>query len=438
MLAMPDLTASLPPHPVRAPDGSSGARSALPDFDLLRAWLHLANVQLSPRVAALLLSHFNNDPRAILGASEMELEQAGCPPPPLARLLDSQFQPTSEQEGWLTRPDIRLLWQSHPDYPRALRDIPTPPPLLFVRGDLRESDWLGVGMVGSRRATPYGRTIAHKLARELVGHGLTVISGGAVGIDAASHQGALDGGGRTLAIVGCGLDVDYPQANRALFDKIATQGAILSEYPFGSQPEAWRFPQRNRVISGLAQGVLVVEAPESSGALNTVRHALEQGRPILSVPGNIDRPASVGTNNLIKEGATPITETADILRALNMVVVPARAEHQRMFDLASSEADAPEGAAGKKVPAGERASSQSAASRAASSMQSPSASPAPPPHLSAHQRALLTCLSLTPRHIDAVAQEAGVPTVQAGVEMTLMELNGLVRRLPGNTYIRAL
>lgn len=196
--------------------------------------------------------------------------------------------------------------------------------------------------------------------------------------------------------------------------------------------------QRNRIISGLAQGVLVVEAPESSGALNTVRHALEQGRPILSVPGNIDRPASVGTNNLIKEGATPITETNDILRALNMVVLPARAEHQRMFDLAPAESDAPENTASNGFPAGERASSPSATSRAASSAQLPAAASAPPPHLSAHQRALLTCLSLTPRHIDAVAQEAGVPTVQAGVEMTLMELNGLVRRLPGNTYIRAL
>ena len=430
---MPDPSTTLSPHPLRAPGETPGALPTLPDADLLRAWLHLANVQLSPRVAALLLAHFDNDPRAILAAPDAELEHAGCPPPPLARLRDPLYQPKPEQERWLERPDIRLLWQSHPDYPRALKDIPTPPPILFVRGELRETDKLGVGIVGSRRATPYGRAIAHKLARELVGHGLTIISGGAIGIDAAAHQGALDGGGRTLAIIGCGLDVDYPQANRAMFDKIAGQGAIISEYPFGSQPEAWRFPQRNRVISGMAQGVLVVEAPESSGALNTVRHALEQGRPVLSVPGNIDRPASVGTNNLIKEGATPITETGDILRALNMVVVPARSEHQRMFDLAPASPDAPETSTANNTPsAGKRASSTPAASVAQASAT------ATPPHLSAPQRALLTCLSLTPRHIDAVAQEAGIPTVQAGVEMTLMELNGLVRRLPGNTYIRAL
>ena len=154
----------------------------------------------------------------------------------------------------------------------------------------------------------------------------------------------------------------------------------------------------------------------------------------MSVPGNIDRPASVGTNNLIKEGATPITEADDILRALNMVVLPARAEHQRAFDLASQPANAPEAATGNGVPSSERAPAPfaDAASR-------PSAASAPPPaHLSVPQRALLTCLSLTPRHIDAVAQEANIPIVQAGVEMTLLELNGFVRRLPGNAYIRAL
>ncbi len=204
-----------------------GALPILPDAELLRAWLHLANVQLSPACCSPAAGLFRQRPPRHSRRLGEELEQAGCPPPPLARLRDPLYQPTPEQERWLERPDIRLLWQSHPEYPRALQDIPTPPPILFVRGELRETDRLGVGIVGSRRATPYGRTIAHKLARELVGHGLTIISGGAVGIDAAAHQGALDGGGRTIAIVGCGLDVDYPQANRAMFDKIASQGAII-------------------------------------------------------------------------------------------------------------------------------------------------------------------------------------------------------------------
>ena len=261
-----------------------------------------------------------------------------------------------------------------------------------------------------------------------------MISGGAIGIDAAAHQGALDGGGRTIAVVGCGLDVDYPQANRALFERIVTQGAILTEYPFGSQPEHWRFPQRNRVISGLAQGVVVVEAPESSGALNTVRHALEQGRTVMSVPGNIDRPASVGTNNLIKEGASPITETDDILRALNMVVIPASPEHQGAFDLsldpAPTNSSSP-ASARTRIPAASKRSS--AVGTASGEMRSTADTKA-----TVEQQKLLSCLSLTPRHIDAIAQDANMTAVQAGVEMTLLELGGLVRRLPGNTYIRAL
>lgn len=410
-------------------------------YDALRAWLYLANIQFTPRVAALLLEQFGGDPRAIFAATDEALEQAGCPPPPLARLRDPAFAPTPKQEEWLLRPDIRLLWQAHPDYPRALRDIPGSPPLLFVRGELREADWLSVGIVGSRRATPYGRSVAHRLARELVARGLTVISGGAIGIDAAAHQGALDGGGRTIAIVGCGLDVDYPHANRAMFERIVTQGAILTEYPFGAQPEHWRFPQRNRVISGLAQGVVVVEAPESSGALNTVRHALEQGRTVMSVPGNIDRPASVGTNNLIKEGALPITETDDILRALNMVVVPASPEHQGAFDLtldpAPTNSSSPVSARSRTAASQNRPSSNGAASGGMRPSFNSNTDSNFGSKATAEQQKLLTCLSLTPRHIDAIAQEAGMTAVQAGVEMTLLELGGLVRRLPGNTYIRA-
>lgn len=405
--------------------------------DARRAWLHIANVQFSPRLAALLLEHFDGDPLAILAASDAELEQAGCPPPPLARLRDAAFAPTPHQEAWLDRPDVVLLWQAHPDYPRILRDIPASPPILFARGQLSVLEGLSVGIVGSRRATPYGRSVAHKLARELAGHGLTVVSGGAVGIDAAAHQGALDGGGPTVAIVGCGLDVDYPHANKALFERIVTQGVILTEYPFGSQPESWRFPQRNRLISGLSQGTVVVEAPQSSGALNTVRHALEQGRTVMTVPGNIDRPSSVGTNTLLKEGATPITQTEDILRALNMVVLPPVVPQQHAFDMPFAAEDAmPVQRAGTASGTTNKNAGGTNAGAGEAGPNAPRASL--PSNASDPQRKLLSYLSLTPRHIDAVAKDAGMTATQAGVEMTLMELSGMVRRLPGNNYIRAL
>lgn len=391
--------------------------------DIERAWLHLANVQLTPRLVSVLLTAFEDDPRAIIAATDLELETAGCPPGPLGRLRDPEFLPSEAQLRCLESGAYRVLWQSHPDFPRVLREIPAAPPVLFVRGQLLDSDRMGVGIVGSRRATPYGRSVAQRFARELAEHGIVVISGGAIGIDTAAHQGALEGGGRTVAIVGCGLDIDYPTSNRTLFNRIAASGAVITEYPFGSQPEAWRFPQRNRLISGLSQGTVVVEAPESSGALNTVRHALDQDRTVMSVPGNIDRTTSVGTNNLIKEGAIPITETADILRALGMVVIPATPPKQTSLDLAFE-------SSARFNPDSDSTGDRYLAEATVSTRPTPSVP------LSPEQQRLYACLSLTPRHIDALAQEAGMSAVQAGVEMTLLELMGQVRRLPGNSYIR--
>jgi DNA processing protein len=396
--------------------------SAAPTGDLLRAWLRFANVQFSARLMAAFLTHFGEDPRAIFAATDADLEEVpGCQPRHIVRLRDPNMDVTPRQWAWMERPDVRLALRGQPDYPRALRELPDPPPLLFLRGTLAESDRFSVGIVGSRHATPYGRATSERLARELAGYGLTVISGGAVGIDAAAHRGALTGGGRTLAVLGCGLDVDYPRENRALFEQVAAHGALLTEYPLGAQPESWRFPLRNRLISALSLGTLVVEAPRQSGALITARCAVEQGRPVLVVPGNIDRPTSVGSNELLKEGATPITETEDILRALGMVALPARPEHQQTLELAE---------AGPLTTLSPTSAFQDNAGAPLSSPRAPS--------LPENQRRLLEGLSLTPRHIDALAQEVGMTAMQAGVEMTLLELNGLVRRLPGNTYIRVL
>jgi DNA processing protein len=224
-------------------------------------------------------------------------------------------------------------------------------------------------------------------------------------------------GGRTLALLGCGLDVDYPRENRALFEQMAKQGAMISEYPLGAQPESWRFPLRNRLISGLALGIVVIEAPQASGALITARYAAEHGRPVMAVPGNIDRESSRGTNALLKDGALMITECRDILTALGMVVLPARPEHQRSLDMGWEAEEAPD-------------TDNSPTARAPV--------PAIPKHLTPAQQQLITALSLTPRHIDALAQATGMTATTASVEMTLLELTGLVRRLPGNTYIRSL
>ncbi|MCS6775381.1 MAG: DNA-processing protein DprA, partial [Chloroherpetonaceae bacterium] len=320
------------------------------------------------------------------------------------------FIPTERQLRAMHRLSAHVLLLPDPEYPPPLRDIPEPPPLLFISGTLNERDRFSIAMVGSRQATPYGRNVAERFARELAGHGLTIVSGGAIGIDAAAHRGALAAGGRTHAVLGCGLDVDYPREHRTLFEQIRQQGALITEYPPGAMPEAWRFPQRNRIVSGLAQGLLVVEAPAQSGALITARIAAEQGRTVMAVPGNIDRAASVGCHELLKDGATLIACPEDVLRALNLTVVPA----QRPYTLnlfATTETPA---TASRPQPH------------------------APAPHLPERQQRLLQALSLTPQHIDTLALHTGLSASEASMELTLLEINGLARRMPGNTYIRTL
>jgi DNA processing protein len=402
-----------PPHHNEPPAGIERAESRLD------AWLRFGNLQFSPRLAAALLQRYGNDPDAIFEASDAELgEVPGLLPRHLVRLRDQSLVATDRQRAWIERYGVRLLSLADPAYPALLRDIHDPPAYLFYRGTLPPSNRERIGIVGSRHATPYGRATAEQFARELAGQGLTVVSGGAVGIDAAAHRGALAGGGPTLAILGCGLDVDYPRENRALFEQIVQNGALLTEYPLGAPPEAWRFPARNRIISGLAIGVLVVEAPRQSGALITAEYAAEQGRPVLAIPGNIDRPTSTGTNELLKEGATLVTAPSDILRALNLITLPVRPDRQTTLELDWG-------------PARHRKEAPQAAAPA-----HPSASQATIDQLPEGQRRLLECLSLTPRHLDAIAQEAGVSAVTASVEMTLLELAGFARRLPGNNYIR--
>ncbi len=393
--------------------------------------MRLANLQYSAKLNCALLARFGNSPNAVFSASPSDLAQVpGFLPRYYTRLIDPLLAATERQVQYLEKHEVRILVLGDNSYPSNLRDIPDPPAMLFVRGELRDTDKFGVGMVGSRHATPYGKSIAEKLARELSSRGLTIISGGAVGIDSACHRGATESGGRTIAFLGCGLDVDYPRENRALFEKILENGALVSEYPLGAQPEGWRFPLRNRLISGLSMGVMVVEAPWQSGALITARFALEQGRPVMTVPGNIDRPSSAGSNELLKDGAIPITESDDVLRALNIIAMPARHEHQGTLDLPWEPDSATEDKIeGVRVAARKSSSNQDARSQITQNALN---------GLSPNQRMLLDKLSLTPQHIDHLASESGLPSSEAGVEMTLLELTGLVKRLPGNLYIRTL
>ena len=209
-----------------------------------------------------------------------------------------------------------LLTIADERYPLRLREIYDPPPLLYLRGELREEDNFALSIVGSRKTSPYGRWITEKMSQEIVRHGITIVSGMARGIDSVAHGGAISGGGRTLAVLGCGIDVIYPPENRTLFGQIIDHGAVLSEFPMGSRPEGIHFPRRNRIISGLSIGVVVVQASAKSGSLITAEYALEQGREVFAIPGNVGADGSRGTNRLIKEGAKLVESSEDILEEI--------------------------------------------------------------------------------------------------------------------------
>jgi len=273
-------------------------------------------------------------------------------------------------------------------YPSNLRQIPDPPPLLYVKGNLAERDALAVAVVGSRRCSPYGRAFARKISGELASKGVTVVSGMARGIDTEAHRGALEAGGRTIAVFGSGLDVIYPSENRWLFEEIWRNGAVISEFPLSTPPERWNFPLRNRIISGLALGVVVVEASERSGALITASMALEQGRSVFAVPGYAGAVTSRGTHRLIKEGAKLIEGAEDILEEV----------------LPQYEGDKGE---------------------------------TPPRDLTEEEREVLEALSVGPLQIDELSRKVGMEVQKVASLLLELELKGLVTQMPGKVFALA-
>ncbi len=225
--------------------------------------------------------------------------------------------------------EVRELTLKDPDYPDLLRKIHDPPAILYVKGTLLPEDAAAVAIVGTRSASPYGLETARRLAMDLARCGITVVSGLAEGIDAAGHEGALEAGGRTIAVVGHGLAHLYPPQHRKLAQRIAESGCLLSEFPMEAEPKAWHFPQRNRVIAGVSLGVIVVEAPLKSGALITARHALEQGREVFAVPGPVSSERSRGTHALIRDGARLVESSEDVLEEL----APQLRHHLNRYDV---------------------------------------------------------------------------------------------------------
>ena len=216
--------------------------------------------------------------------------------------------------------DIKIITFRDTSYPKALSLISDPPLVLYVKGEVKETDRLSVGIVGSRMASDYGKRVTREFVSELGKAGFTIVSGLAKGIDAEAHRTALKVGVRTLAVLGCGIDVVYPEENRKLFSEIPSSGAIISEFPFGTPPSKENFPQRNRIIAGLSLGIVVIEAAERSGALITARLAIEEGREVFAVPGPITSPLSCGTNKLIKDGAKLTDSSSEIIEELGPMI----------------------------------------------------------------------------------------------------------------------
>jgi DNA processing protein len=328
-------------------------------------------------------------------ASEAELRSVPGVGPKIARSLlsFSAEESVRREEARADRLGIRILTEREAGYPDALAQIPSKPPVLYVKGDLREEDHLSVAIVGSRRSTDYGRGVAEQIAFDLAKCGLTVVSGMALGIDTAAHRGALKGNGRTMAVWGSGVDVPYPPQNRRLTEEIPRAGAILSEFPLGTSPVPGNFPRRNRIISGLSLGVVVVEADERSGALITAHFACDQGREVFAVPGSIHLRGSRGCHRLIRMGARLVEGVEDILEELKLQHLP------------------PSGVITGR-PQGE-------------------------PNLEEEEDLLYQILSDCPLHIDELIQRSGLPAGKVASILMSLEIKGYCRQETGKRFLRA-
>jgi DNA processing protein len=298
---------------------SQSTLSATTSSDYLLPALQLALIPgVGPRLRRALLTQFET-PEAVLTAAPSELRKVPGIGGKLSQVIaraNETIDPSAEIE-LCRRHDIQILAEAYEPYPRVLRDLPDPPAVLFMQGQLLPQDAMAVAIVGSRHATQYGLAQAERLAGSLARAGLTIVSGLARGIDGAAHRGAMAAGGRTIAVLGSGLLNIYPPEHRELAREVAEHGAVISESPPQAQPLAGVFPQRNRIISGLSLGVIVVEAAVSSGALITARHAGEQGREVFAVPGRIDSRMSHGCHRLIRDGAKLVESADDVLEELS-------------------------------------------------------------------------------------------------------------------------
>jgi len=369
--------------------------TALQSHELLAATQLNLTPGLGPRLQQNLLTRFGS-PTEIFQATGRELLSVeGIGPKISAAITERRSMEEAEREVALAEEHgVSLLLRGSDEYPNGLTEIADPPSVLYAQGTLTKQDSLAIGIVGSRNCTHYGRTQAQKLAAGLGRAGITVVSGLARGIDAAAHRGALEAGGRTLAVFATGVLKLYPPEHGGLADEVKTAGAIISESPLNRGPNKGLFPQRNRIIAGLSLGVIIVEAGRKSGALHTARHALEQGREVFALPGRIDSMASEGCHDLIRDGATLIRGVDDVLESLGPLMEPVKTKDEEVVYTPREL------------------------------------------NLNDQERAILNLIDTAPTPIDNVLATAGIETSRVLSTLTVLEMKRLVRRLPGSMIER--
>lgn len=356
----------------------------------LQYWLALNNIEgFGPSHHRRLLQYFGGDVERAWQATSLDLKELNFSEKLVEHFLQTQKNlDVKTQMGRLSELGVKLLTISSQDYPPLLKQIHDPPPLLYVLGEIKKEDSLALAVVGSRRMSSYGREATEQLTQDLVACGLTIISGLALGVDACAHRAALSAGGRTTAVLGSGIDKIMPAANIPLARKIVEEGkgAVISEFSLGTDAAAFTFPRRNRIISGLSFGVLVIEAAEKSGALITARLAGEQGREVFAAPGSIFNLLSVGTHNLIKQGAKLVNSATDVVEELNL--------EARSLKLEAREV----------VP------------------ESP------------EEEKILKVLGHDELHVDEIVQSLNLPTSVVTATLTMMEMKGKVRNIGNQVY----
>ena len=347
-----------------------------------------------PRIGSVragrLLSHFGSL-EAAWRAGSGELRAAGLDQGTVSAVVSERDAVSPDEEmRRLDEAGVKAYTWVDPEYPARLKEIDDKPPVLYVRGELAPADEVAVAIVGTRRATPYGRQAAEHFATDLAANGVTVVSGLARGIDAVAHRAAIAAGGRTIAVLACGLDIVYPPEHAKLAREITEHGALVSDYPLGMQPRSEFFPRRNRILSAMSLGVLVVEGGEGSGSLITARYALDQNREVFAVPGSIYSPGHCGVNKLIQDGeAKLVSSTEDILEELNLKMVTQQIELREVVPTDPTEAK------------------------------------------------LLSILSDQPSHIDDVQRASGLPIASVSSALAVLELKGVVRQVGPMSFVMA-